>query len=127
MDLSVGIKGEFTLTVEHRHTAASFGSGFLEVLATPFMLAMMEQTCLESVEPCLEEGQTTVGTRVEITHDAATPVGHTVTAKSEIIDIDRRKLTFKVEAFDGDVRIGGGTHERFIIDKEKFLAKVYAE
>ena len=126
MELKTGITGEFSLLVEHKHTAASFGSGFLEVFATPMMIAAMEQACLESVQPYLEEGQTTVGTRVEITHDAPTPVGHTVNVKTEVTDIDRRKLTFRVEAFDGDIMIGSGTHERFIIDKEKFLAKVGA-
>ena len=125
MELKTGIKGEYSLLVEHKHTAAHFGSGFLEVFATPMMLAAMEQTCLETVQPYLEDGQTTVGTKVEITHDAPTPVGHTVTAKCEIIDIDRRKITFKVEAYDGDILIGSGIHERFIIDKEKFLSKIY--
>ena len=104
-------------------TAKNVGSGTVAVLATPMMVALMEKTCLLSVRPCLEEGQDTVGTRVDVTHTAATPVGMTVRCESELIGIDRRRLVFRVVARDDAGIVGEGTHERFIIDVEKFQAK----
>ncbi|MCD5407096.1 MAG: thioesterase family protein [Desulfotomaculum sp.] len=125
--LKVGIKGEAKTTVTKDNTALAYGSGSVAVLATPAMIGLMEKAALASIEPCLEKGQSTVGIMVKITHTAATPVGMTATASSELIEIDKRKLVFKIEARDEREVIGEGTHERFIIDVNKFLAKVAAK
>ena len=87
------------------------------------MIALMERTCRISVKSYLEEGQETVGTLVNVTHDSATPIGMKVRCDSELIGIDRRKLTFKVNVFDEKGQVGKGIHERFIIDVNKFQAK----
>ncbi len=121
--LTVGIKGKRTMTVEEKDTANAALSGTMNVFATPYLIALMEATALLSVEPFMEEGKTTVGTKIDISHDAPTPVGMKVTCESELQEVDGRRLVFSVEAYDEVGRIGGGTHERFIIDREKFQAK----
>lgn len=115
------------MTVAPEQSAKNVGSGLVDVFATPAMVALMEKTASSSVLPYLEEGQGTVGISLNITHDAATPVGMKVWCESELIKVEGRKLTFKVEAFDEKERIGGGTHERFIITTEKFQAKANAK
>ncbi|MGX8712157.1 MAG: thioesterase family protein [bacterium] len=119
-----GIKGRREQTVTPEMSAARIGSGLVEVFATPMMVALIEQTCLESVLPKLEEGQGTVGTLVNVTHVSATPVGMRVWCESELVEVDRRRLVFKVKAYDECGLIGEGTHERFIIDTAKFFEKV---
>lgn len=121
--LTLGIKGTAELVVTDDLTARQVGSGTVSVLATPMMIALMEKTCLQSVRPFLEEGQDTVGTRVDVSHTAATPVGMKVRCTSELIEIDRRRLLFRVTACDDAGVVGEGTHERFVIDIEKFQAK----
>ena len=121
--LTIGIKGTAELVVTDDLTARQVGSGTVSVLATPMMIALMEKTCLQSVRPFLEEGQDTVGTRVDVSHTAATPVGMKVRCTSELIEIDRRRLLFRVTACDDAGVVGEGTHERFVIDIEKFQAK----
>ena len=121
--LQPGIKGQATLTVCDGNTAKTMGSGSLEVLATPAMVALMEQAAAQSVSLCLEEGQTTVGTAMQIQHLSATPIGMHVTAESELLQIDGRKLLFSVSAFDEKGLIGQGTHERFVVDAACFMAK----
>ena len=91
------------------------------------MVALLEETAWRSVQPYLEEGQATVGTRVDIRHLAATPLGGKVTCESELVEIDRRRLVFKVEVFDEKTKVGEGTHERFVIQSEKFLAAAKAK
>ena len=125
--MEIGIKGRKEILVSYDFTAAKAGSGAQEVFATPWMVAIMEEAAQSSVLPCLEEGQATVGTRLDISHDAATPVGMKVWAESELIAVEGRKLTFKVEAFDECGSIGKGIHERFIINAEKFMARVEAK
>ena len=105
-------------------TAKKVGSGAVAVFATPMMIALMEKTCLQSVKPHLEEGQDTVGTRVDVSHSAATRVGMTVRCESELVEIDRRRLVFRVTARDDAGVIGVGMLVRFVIDVEKFQAKV---
>ena len=90
------------------------------------MIALMEKTCLLSVRPFLDEGQDTVGTQVHVSHTAATPVGMRVYCDSELIEIDRRRLVFRVTARDDAGVVGEGTHERFVIDTERFQAKALA-
>ena len=121
--LQTGIKGKQTIVVTPAQTAAYYGSGALEVFATPAMVALLEETAWRSVQPYLEEGQATVGTRVDIRHLAATPLGGKVTCESELVEIDRRRLVFRVTARDDAGVVGEGTHERFIVDVEKFQAK----
>ena len=122
--MQAGIKGRREQTVTPEMSAARIGSGLVEVFATPMMVALIEQTCLESVMPYLEEGQGTVGTLVNVSHVSATPVGMRVWCESELVEVDRRRLVFKVKAYDECGLIGEGTHERFIIDNAKFMEKI---
>ena len=121
--LTIGIKGSAELLVTENLTAREVGSGTVAVLATPMMIALMEKTCLLSVRPFLEPGQDTVGTHVDVAHTAATPVGMRVRCESELVEIDRRRLVFRVTARDEAGVVGEGTHTRFVIDIEKFQAK----
>ncbi len=121
--IHTGIRGTNSITVTDERSAKRAGSGTIDVYSTPAMIALMEKTALDSVEPYLEEGQATVGTKLDISHDSATPIGMRVTCETQLVEIDGRRLVFEVEAFDGSGRIGGGRHERFIIDKKKFLEK----
>ena len=121
--LTIGIKGTQTVTVANDNTAAAMGSGTLAVFATPAMIALMEKTAYISVQDALDEGMGSVGTLLNVKHVAATPVGMTVTCESELVEVDGRRLVFTVKAFDEVGLIGEGTHERFIVQNEKFLAK----
>ena len=122
--IEIGIKGHQETTVTAADVASSVGSGTLQVFATPIMVALMEKAAFLSIEPLLERGQSSVGTRINIEHVRSTAMGKKVWAESEIIAVDRRKLSFKVAAYDEKGLIGQGEHERFIIDIEKFLSKV---
>ena len=121
--LEVGIKGQRETIVTKENTAAGIGSGSLEVFSTPMMILLMEESCFMSVNDILEEGFTTVGTCVNVKHLSATPLGMKVVIKYELIKVDGRALTFKVEAYDEKGLIGEGIHERFIVNNEKFQAK----
>ncbi len=121
--MEIGLKGQQTLSVTEEKTAEAMGSGGIRVFATPVMIALMEKTAYESVQPLLEPGFSTVGTKLEVDHVSATPVGATITCNSELIEIDRKRLVFKVEAFDDAGLIGQGIHERFIIEVDKFMSK----
>ena len=121
--LTVGISHEMTRNVTDENTAASLGSGLLDVFATPAMVALMEETCMKSVQAELDEGYGTVGTGLTIHHVSATPVGMTVRCASKLVEVDGRKLVFDVQAFDEAGLIGQVTHERFIIESDKFFAK----
>ena len=125
--LEPGIKGYQEETVTPELLACHIGSGTVRVFATPLMITLMERTCRLSVQPYLEEGQATVGTRVDIRHLAATPLGGKVTCESELVEIDRRRLVFKVEVFDEKTKVGEGIHERFVIQSDKFLAAAKAK
>ncbi|MDQ7096038.1 hotdog domain-containing protein [Desulfosporosinus sp. PR] len=121
MTIHIGAKGYAQTVVTAANTAKAMGSGSLEVFATPAMVALMEQAAVNALE--LAEGQSSVGTSLTITHTAASPVGVKVTAAAELLEIDRRRLVFAVEASDEAGQIGAGKHERFIIDSEPFLIK----
>ena len=123
MPLEIGIKGSSSCTVTLNDTAKALGSGGLDVLSTPKLIALMENAALLSVRPYLEEGSDTVGTLLNVKHLAATPVGMTVRAEAELIEIDRRRLVFSVKAWDEVELVGEGMHERFIVDMEKFTNK----
>ena len=123
-DMLKGLCHSETLVVEHKDTAAVYGSGSLEVFATPAMIALMEKTCLESVNSQIGEGNTTVGIAVNIKHLKASPVGSTIRCEAKLIEVDRKRLVFEVQCFEGETLIGEGTHERFVVDSEKFMGKV---
>lgn len=127
MEIPVGAKGRAEMTVTLDKTAAAIGSGSVEVFATPWMIAMMELSACNALAPYYDEGQSSVGTKLDVSHDAATPVGMDVCAEAEVIEVDRRRIVLKVTAWDACGVIGQGTHERFLIHAEKFLAKVEAK
>ena len=125
--LEVGLTLEQTQIVTDQLTAANLGSGALPVYGTPYMIAFMEATSRKCVQPHLDEGCGTVGTMVNVKHLAASPVGMTITCRATLIEVDRRRLMFKVEAYDNDGLIGEGTHERFVINNDKFMQKTTAK
>ena len=123
-DMLKGLCHSETLVVEHKDTAAVYGSGSLEVFATPAMIALMEKTCLESVNAQIGEGNTTVGIAVNIKHLKASPVGSTIRCNAKLIEVDRKRLVFEVQCFEEENLIGEGIHERFVVDSEKFMGKL---
>lgn len=125
--LQPGIKAEKSLTVTDANTAKTMGSGTLDVFATPAMVALIEQTAYTSIESELEPGRGSVGTSLNIQHLSATPVGMTVTATTELVEVDRRRLVFHAEVYDEKGLVGKGTHERFLVENEKFQAKADAK
>lgn len=125
MPIEAGLVHEMKRVVQESDTAASSGGGTLPpVLSTPRMIGWMESTAHLGIVSFLDEGQTTVGTVVNIRHLAATPVGMEVTLRAEILEVDGRRLRFKVEAWDALEKIGEGEHERFIIDCDRFTARL---
>lgn len=125
--LAVGLKGEARAVVTDENTAIAYGSGSVSVFATPAMIGLMEKAALSSVDPLLDEGYSTVGIKLEVEHLAATPKGMNVVATSELVEIDGRRLVFKVEARDDKELIGKGRHERFIVPLQKFISKAEAK
>ena len=125
--IQTGIKGRLEQMVTPEMSAARVGSGLVDVFATPMLVALVEQTCYESVLPYLDEGQGTVGTLVNVSHLSATPIGKRVWCDSELTDVDRRRLVFTIKAYDDAGLIGEGTHERFVIDTAKFMDKLKAK
>ena len=125
--LQPGIKGIEAVVVSGTNTAAAYGSGAVPVFATPAMVALMERAARVSVEPYLEQGQTTVGTGLTVRHLAATPEGMTVTARSELVAVEGKKLLFKVEVFDEAELVGEGTHERYVVWEDSFLKRAAAK
>ena len=127
MGITVGMKGEASTLAEREDTALEVGSGDLLVYATPCMVALMEGAACEAVAPGLTEGQTTVGTALNIAHTSATPVGLEVRAEAEVTAVEGKVITFAVRAFDEAGEIGSGTHQRVIGTGQKFLDKAYAK
>lgn len=122
-NLKIGMTAKVEKVVEEADTAVKFGSGEVRVFATPMMIALMEKAALSAVDPCLGEGFATVGLSLNVKHIAATPVGMKVSAEAELLSMEGKKLTFKVEAYDELEKIGEGIHERYIIELSKFLEK----
>lgn len=122
-DLTAGLKGRAELVVTDQTTAIAAGSGRARVFATPMMVALMEKAARDAIESRLTDAQDSVGIRIDVTHDAATPVGMRVEATAELIAVEGRTLTFRVEARDAAERIGGGTHVRVLIDAVRFQTK----
>ena len=127
--LTAGIKGHLELTVTEDKLASKVGSGLVNVFATPMMIAAIEQTAAESVQKELQEGCTTVGTLVNVSHVAATPEGMKVTVDTELTEVSSngRMLTFEVTAADEAGLIGEGTHQRAVVFKERFEEKAAAK
>lgn len=121
--LQPGLEFEWSREVGHDMSARHLGSGDVGVLATPAMIAMMEGASLRAVQEHLPEGSTTVGYVVNIRHLAPTPLGRTVRVRSRLEGVDGRKLTFRVEAFDGEKLVGEGEHVRVVIDSARFLSE----
>ena len=125
--IEAGKKYTFETVVREEDTAKAFGSGELMVLATPRMIALMEEASYKCVSKELDEGASTVGTYLDVKHLAATPVGMKVKVESTLDAVDGRRLVFSVKAYDESGIIGEGKHERFIIFSEKFVAKTYSK
>lgn len=121
--ITVGKTATIKTKVNESNTARTVGSGSLDVFATPMMIALMEGAACEALAEALETGQTSVGTQINVSHTAATPLGSTVTATATITNISGRKVEFTVAASDDIGEIGNGTHVRFIVDEAKFMAK----
>ena len=121
--LTIGTKAAVSMPVTENKTALHVGSGDLLVFATPMMAALMEKAACEALVPFLDDGETTVGTELNIQHTAATPVGLTVTAEAEVTAVNGREIAFQVTARDDAGEIGYGTHKRFLVFAEKFQSK----
>ena len=122
--LETGLTYTSRLTVGNENTAIALGSGDMPVLATPAMMALMENAAMLAVASELEDGDTTVGGHIGSSHLRPTPVGAEVSATATLEKVEGRKLYFKIIAHQGDVVIGEGTHLRFIVSREKFLSKI---
>jgi fluoroacetyl-CoA thioesterase len=123
--MPIGAKGSFTLVVAPDHLANRFKDAMLPpVLATPVMIMIMENAALNAMKPYLAAGESALGTRVDVRHLAATPVGRLVTGEAEITTVDGRRLEFTIRALDGTEVIGTGTHERMIIDLARFSERL---
>jgi excisionase family DNA binding protein len=124
-NIEPGLVGKSELLVEETHTASHLGSGGVEVLATPVMVALMEDAARSSVDAKLEPGQMSVGVNLNVSHLAATPVGMRVSARAELVAVERRRLTFKVETYAEREKIGEGTHARAIINLDRFMDRLH--
>ena len=122
--MNIGISYTATTTVNSTNTAAAFGSGDMDVFATPAMVALMENAAMNAVAPLLSDGQTTVGTQITTSHIKASALGATITATAVLTAVEGRSLTFEITARDGENIIGEGSHTRFIVDRERFLSKL---
>ncbi len=121
--ITVGLKREERGVSDEAHSARAVGSGLLPVLATPAMTALMEQAAAGALEEFLPEGWTSVGISLDVEHTSATPLGMGFRAEAEVTAVEGRKIMFDVRAYDGAGEIGHGTHARFAVESEPFLAK----
>jgi fluoroacetyl-CoA thioesterase len=123
MEFSVGATADVTHAVAEADTATALGSGDVPVLGTPRVLALLEEATVAAVAPSMADGQTTVGTRISLEHQAATPVGRTVTASARLVAVDGRRLEFEVTLTDGATVAAFGTVERIVVDRARFIAR----
>lgn len=123
-DLEKGLTGTARARVSEKNTAKTMKSGALPVFATPAMCALMEEAACSAVAACLDEGSSSVGISLSITHDSASPLGAEITATATLTAVEGKKLTFSVMATESGKIIGRGTHERVIINSERFLGKI---
>ena len=122
--MKIGDKGTVTVKVTKENCASAIGSGALDVFATPSMIALMENAACEAIKASLQPEESSVGTKVNISHLKASALEDTITATATLTEIDGRRLVFEVVANDSKGIIGEGTHERFVINVEKFLSKL---
>ncbi|MBQ4462063.1 MAG: thioesterase family protein [Bacteroidaceae bacterium] len=122
--IETGQKHTSELTVTENVTAPKIGSGDMPVLATPAMLALMENAAMLAVADCMADGETTVGGHIESSHLKPSKIGDKITATAEVIKVDGKKIEFKVSAHSNDVLLGEGTHLRFIVDRNRFIEKL---
>lgn len=120
----IGFSAISEVVVSSENTAIALGSGDLEVFATPAMVALMENAAMKAVAPTLDEGATSVGTQISVSHIKASGIGATIIAGATITAVEGRKITLTVEAREDGVLIGEGQHTRFVVDREKFMQKV---
>jgi fluoroacetyl-CoA thioesterase len=126
--IPTGVRGSFAMVVSHEHLANRFKDAMLPpVLATPVMIMAMENAALEAIKPYFEPGECAVGTRVDVSHLAPTPVGRRIVAHAEVTGSDGRQIAFRVNAMDGTEEIGRGTHDRVVIDLAKFSERLSAK
>lgn len=123
-EIKVGKKHVVDKVAEAKDSAINFASGGVDVYSTPAMVGLMECAAKECLDEFLDEGESTVGISLNIKHLAATPIGMKVKAEAEILEVEGKRVVFKVEAFDEVEKIGEGTHQRFVVDMNKFLSKV---
>jgi fluoroacetyl-CoA thioesterase len=123
-DLRPGLRGSAKMVVGEEHTASRVGSGVIQVLATPVMINLMEAAALDAMEKHLPAGRQSLGTHLDVSHVAATPVGMRVVAKAEVLEVDGNKVTLRVEALDEAGLIDEGTHKRVVVDVARFDARV---
>jgi fluoroacetyl-CoA thioesterase len=124
-EIPIGVRGAYTLRVEPRHLANSFKDSILPpVFATPYLVLIMENAALNAIKQYLEPGESAVGTRVDVRHLVATPVGREVTGHAEVIRTEGRKIDFRVWATDGAEDIGTGTHERSVVSVARIIEKM---
>jgi len=122
--METGLRGEATVQVFRGNTAVAVGCGSVPVFATPMLMALMENAAINALREELPPEQTTVGTKVDVVHLAATPIGMTVTARAELVQVDGRRLLFEITAEDEAGLVGRCRHERFVVERERFLARV---
>ena len=123
-NLYAGLVGTAQTVVTEANTALALGSGQVPVYATPALVALLEEAAVNALEPLLEAGKASVGTRVDVSHLAATPIGMIVRAQATLSKVDGRRLVFDVVAHDEVERIAEGLHERVVVDEQRFLARV---
>jgi fluoroacetyl-CoA thioesterase len=123
-EIKIGLTGELAEVVTDELTANALGSGLVPALATPAMIALMENASVTAIREYLEAGETSVGIEVNVKHIAATPVGMRVRARAEVVSVNKRRVTFRVEAWDDKERIGEGTHVRAIVDEARFKERI---
>lgn len=126
-EIKIGTKGTAEVVVSKENMAVTVGSGSLEVFATPMMVALIEKAACNALEGFLENDETTVGTKIDVSHDSATPEGMEVKATAEVIEVHGREIVFTVRAEDKCGVIGKGIHKRFVVFAEKFMSKTKAK
>ncbi len=125
--LTPGLISEVETIVTEMDTAEHLGSGLVPVFGTPALVGLMENAAVHALEGHLLSGQTSVGGRIDVRHLAATPVGMRVRARAELVEVEGRRLAFRIEAWDEVEQIGQATHERFVVDVERFVKKARAK
>jgi predicted thioesterase len=123
-ELRPGLTGSVTWKATERHSAEAWGSGAVPVFATPSLVGLMETAAVEALRGRLPDSDTTVGTRIDVSHLAATPLGDEVRAEATLVAVDGRRLSFDIVAHDSCQKIGEGRHERVIVSRDRFLARL---